>query len=404
MKVVCQIIASGLFTISQYVLLVVLAKVYGTAGLGEYAFIMALCAPIYMFCDGNMRALIATDIEYDIVNSFYGSIKAILLLLGTLVSLIVILVNSNSSLLLVLSILMLKVTENIAQSSYGARSREADHSIICKSLLVRAIAYFCVLIPALSGLGLSQAVLFVAIVLVIGCIFSDFPVFSDFHKRFCFRSLDRLEKKAIQKIFLFGTVFLLVSFRISMPAYFIESRFDLVALGVYSGFYYVTVALSRPTHAAYNASLSDLKHHIANNRPRKIVYLYGLVILLAILMFLFAQFIINFNGGYFLNLVFNNDFAKYLELLVLLSLGMPFIHIGTVFIQSSIAFEGINVQLMHALLTLSIMTSLLFFADGSDNLNTLGKVLLIESILFFLTSFCFLLFTGKRYRHMSKDQ
>lgn len=390
-KTTCQIVTAGLYTISQYILMVAITKFYGASGFGEYTYTLALITPVFMFFEGNLRNIISSDINTPLPDIVYTSFKFGLVSCACLLSAIAIVTQKPPSLALSILILFIKVAETFSNFCYGLYQRNHEEHKICISQLVRAIAYSSVLLSTILGFSLMGALTILAATLLVnsavdisGVKLSNFKV-----------------RKSVKPLFnlftIFAFVVLLHSLRQNSAVYFIEQNFSFYILGIYSSIYYISVAMSRPSLAYFNAKLTHIAENAASRSTFNLLSIYTKLSSISLLTTIIALFAVNYKDGYLLSILIKDNSAEYLSFLNKVVLAMPLAHIGTVIMQSTIAFGGKIIQLLHAAISLAMIWIFfgLFYVPG--DIDSVANAILAESMFYIIFSISIAILAYRKY-------
>lgn len=233
-----------IFAASQWLLLILIARLTTPHDLGLFTYAIALTSPILLATQLNMRAYMATDsrAEFPFANYFATRI------LGTFLALLLVGGIALASgrelavLALILAIAGYKATESISDVFYGILQRNEHVGPIARAVSARGVtAVVCML----AALVLTKSVLVGASCILAAWLFilviHDYPVSR--------RELDGPVYTprpnvwpVIRACYPLGITLGLMSLRINIPIYFIEARFGTEEVGYYSAISYFLVA------------------------------------------------------------------------------------------------------------------------------------------------------------------
>lgn len=139
------------YAVSQWLILIVLAKLGTPEMVGQYAFAVALASPIIVFSNLRLRSLVAVDTEDEYQFGDYFGLR----LLSTLLALLVIaalsvLAPSPTGALVLLAVACAKGFESISDLVYGRFQLHERLDYMAKSMLLRSVL-------AVGAFGLGMA-------------------------------------------------------------------------------------------------------------------------------------------------------------------------------------------------------------------------------------------------------
>ena len=233
--------ANALYSACQWGIVIVLAKFGTPAQLGEYAFAMALAAPIVLFASGQLRALVASDVQRHWSYDTYLKFRFITLA-GALVAVLSagFLVRRPDSVLVILTVALVQVVESISDTYYGFMQRESrldrvSHSLLIKgpvSLLTFALAIVLTgnLLIAIMGLLAGRLL----VLLLWDCRTSAY-IEAASRRSTAVQDMSSTEMTSLLRLAIpLGVISTLGAFNTSIPRYFIEAHQGSVELGIFS--------------------------------------------------------------------------------------------------------------------------------------------------------------------------
>lgn len=237
------------FSACQWLMLSVLAKLTTPAIVGRYGLGLALTAPVVMFTNLQLRAILATDVQrrYDFrlfaVLRVWSNAVALLVIGG------IVLVGAYDWNLraLVLLVAVTKCIESFSDVVYGRLQLDDRMKQISISLMLRgglSLATFAAVIAVTGSLlsataGLAASYLVVLLLYDVPAIARDWSTREPTHTTVIRGSeLIALARRALP----LGVTMMLISLNVNIPRYFISAQLGETALGLFS-------ALSAPMAA-----------------------------------------------------------------------------------------------------------------------------------------------------------
>lgn len=329
-------IGNAIYAACQWGMLVVLAKFGSPEMVGTFTLGLAIAAPVFMFTNLQLRYIQATDTKQQYLFSDYLSLRLISTALGLmLVYIITLAVGYRWEVSLVILLVSLaKAFESISDVFYGLIQQHERMDYIAISLMIKGPLSLLML-----GLGiyLSGSLIWGILGLVVSwaavAFFldvrngksilrnyqltgsdSDLMVSSEIvlKMNWDFQKLARLIWLALP----LGLGMLLISLNINIPRYFIERTLGERELGFFAAISYLMVAGNMIVNAlGESASPRLAKYYAAGDRRAFVQLLIRLVGIAAVLGGL-AIVIAKFAGIQILTIVYQPEYAQYVDLFV----------------------------------------------------------------------------------------
>lgn len=130
-----------MYYLSQWLLLVVVARLVGAHGVGEFALALAISAPVYLTLGLNLRLVRATDVARQWSPAGYSRLRLLLNVISLAVSLLIGFVVGlrGDTLLTLVAVCLAKATEATSQLKYGYFQLRQHLAPVGRSLVARAI-------------------------------------------------------------------------------------------------------------------------------------------------------------------------------------------------------------------------------------------------------------------------
>lgn len=300
-----SLIGNVIYAASQWGILVVLAKVGTPETVGQFTLALAICAPIVMFTNLQLRAIQATD-----ANELYefGHYLGLRLVMSTLALVTITMVAVASSygpviVLTVAAIALAKAFESISDITYGLFQRHERMDRVAISMGLKGPASLLIIgltvwwtgsiVLGAAALALTWLTLF--LLYDLGKARELAPINPLLHTR----RLWQLAKEAMP----LGVVMLLLSLSTNVPRYVVEDYLDVGMLGIFAAMAYLIQAGNMVVTALGSAASSRLANLYAQGDSsgfnRLLIKLIGIALLLGA-------------GGIFLSLAAGKELLSFL--------------------------------------------------------------------------------------------
>lgn len=325
---------SVFYVLSQWALLIILAKLGGSSTVGRYTLGLAVTAPIILFSNLQLRAMLASDAHGTFSFSVYAGVR-VLTSVGSLVliGLVVFLIDFTAEQAVVILLIGLaKAIESGSDLVYGVMQKHERMDLVGLSKAVRGVLTIGVMGGVLYGtesliagvVGLNIVWLLVLVLVDVRHLvkFADIPRvslnWSGLASGLWSTHMRRLSRQALP----LGVVSMLISYNSSAPRYFLEMYHGEAVLGYFSAITCFTVACTIVPEAFGQAALPRLaRHHVESGLDywRLLTKLVGVALLIGVMGLVVATVF----GSEILSLVYQPEFAPYSHILVMVMvLGM----------------------------------------------------------------------------------
>lgn len=322
-------IGNLVYSISQWGMLVVIARLGNPIFVGQYSFGLAVTAPIILFLNLQLRNYQATDTSSQYEFHQYLKLRIITMFLAYLVIILIALMEYHNLdlLLVILFVGLAKVIESISDIYFGLFQKHEQMKYISKSMIIKGIV-------SLSALSITMVLtdsivlgsLSIALTWFIVLIFYDLKngmkLLGSVKKKLKNRkrlSISRLDLKIIKNIALvtipLGFVSTLDSLNSNIPRYMLQKIGGEETLGYYAAISYFMIAGGTIVNAMLQASSPKLAIYYrldVNKFKKMLVRLTGLS---AIIGFLGIVVAIIF-GKQILSIMYGSDYALHNNALI----------------------------------------------------------------------------------------
>ncbi len=309
---------NGAHALSQWLVVVLLARWAGVQELGQYAFFLSVFAPLVLMFNSGLRSVCCSDVnnEFSTESYFYYRVLTVVCfcLIGGGVS-----VFYPDERLLIVSILLIKSIESIADLCYGVYQAAGDQYYIFRSLLIRSVCFICTVF-----LYLYYNSDFVMALLVGACCFAFVVYFLDVRPmltRFKFSGFSACAEvipAIFKSTYMLGLVALIVSINWNVPRYFLERNFGFEMVGYYSAILYFVVMGNMVINSLCQAVFREMSERYRNSDG---YYLFVARLMLGVFVFGLTFMLVSyFFGADILHMFYGEKFRQYGYLMFLMSI------------------------------------------------------------------------------------
>lgn len=263
------------YAAAQCLMLIALAKLGDPAIVGQFSLAFAVAAPIFMFCNLQLRNLLGTDTKGQYRFADYLGLQILTATVGLGLTWIAVraLGYSGPTESVILVVGLAKAFESVTEICMGLFQKAEEMSLVGRSLVLRGALSVAGLTTGLwLGRDALSAVLGLLVVWAFMALAIDLPLASRLHAG-AIRSFAALcdwrswvpivrpefvVKQLLSLAWLglpLGAVNLLISLHASMPRYLIEGRMGIRELGIFSAMSYVAL-LGNPVVQALGNTVS----------------------------------------------------------------------------------------------------------------------------------------------------
>lgn len=382
----------------QWGYLVLLAHYTRPEVVGRFALGLAIAAPVFMFCNLNLRAVQATDAEnHHTLHDFIG-----LRLITSIVALFIILVVLGVAgytfevSMVVVVIAVMKFVESLIGVLYGFFQKHEQMGTIARSMMLRGLVSVALFGVSLLLFGELLPALSVVVGVWILCLYAyDLPQTRKLVSHTTGRPFDsrgsgfRLNLRTIYMIFFMslplGFVMLFNSLNTNIPKYFVESVLGEYELGIYAALAYVMVAGVTVIAALGQAAVPRLAKLYVQRERRKFVALVCRLCALSSGIGLAAFILALMAGDKLLKLAYGASFAEAQPLLVMLMFASIFCFLSSMLGYVVTSARMFNQQVPIALISVVTCIILSYLLVGSFGLEgaaiTVLTVFIVQIIL-----------------------
>ncbi len=359
-----KLVGNIILTLSQWGILVVLAKIGTPKMVGQFTFSLAVTAPIIFFTNMSLSKILSTDTNNDYEFRDYLGLRLITNLSAILIIGIMLwIINIDLQFILIVLIVGLsKVVEATSNIFHGLYQKHERMDFIGVAYMIKGPFS---LIAMGIGLWLTNSLLIGVTALTVSwlliLLFYEFKLgrrFVPITPRFDMETFRRLTILSLPM----GIVALLLSIIPNVPRYFIEFYLGDEALGYFASVVYIMVAFNTFVNALGETIVPRLAKYYASNQIRAYGQLIRKVILVVIGMSICVLSVFFFFGQHVLTLLYNSSYAFYNDVLLQLMIAALIIGISSMLEYGITSARKFRVQmvLFSFILIINLVLSYVF--------------------------------------------
>jgi O-antigen/teichoic acid export membrane protein len=314
-----MLVGNMVYALSQWGIIMALAKLGSARMVGEFTFGLAVTAPLIFIFDLQLRSVIATDTKNEFSFRQYLTLKGVSSFLVILVLVGIVLLGDfdGQAALVIFLIGVAKLIESIIELHYGLFQKHERMELIAKSLIIRGIlSLLAISILIITTNSLVFAVTGFALAWLMIFIFIERP------KAKKLVSTDEQSQQSIKKLFLtslpLGIVIMMISLYTNIPRYVIEHTISTEAVGYFSALFYIVTAGNLVINAIGQTISPRLAIYFSQQEYAKFSKLIITFVCIGGLYGLTGTFLAIFIGKFILGLVYTEDYTAYHHVFVLL--------------------------------------------------------------------------------------
>jgi O-antigen/teichoic acid export membrane protein len=314
-----------IYNASQFAVLAVLLHFGTTTAAGHFVLGLAVTAPIVMFCNLQLRIVLATDIQHQIPFADYLAVRNVMAIVAlVLISIAAMFADSSQVAMVIVAVGISKLVESISDIHYGRLQRANITNAVSRSLLIRGLTTFitsmlaCALFP--SAISMCAAITLSGLIVLF---FHDGPAsiaVNDAmqHDRDSASASDRLPTllNLVWKSLPLAAGSALMSLEANVPRYVIAAEYDANLLAVVGIMTYALAMGQTLAAALCYPAIPRLAAHFADGRIRAFLRLIGKLCAHAALTASLGVAVALIIGRQMLLVVLGEEFASYHALFV----------------------------------------------------------------------------------------
>lgn len=251
-------VGNTLYSLAQWLLLVLLARLSNPHEVGEFALLLAVSAPVFLTTGMNLRIVQATDTARLWGLEDYLLLRHVLNIVATVITMVIALLMQMDVGLLaaMLAIAGAKAVEALSQTYYGFFQQDERHDLVAQSMLMRSVTGpVCFVI----GYAVSGILAGACVGLLLGWAFAQQVLDRPRARRIRGSRREQMSRllpgrwpeiaSLARKAAPLGLDQGVTSLGVNVPRYLIQAKLGAASLGVYSTLAYLAQAVSMVTSA-----------------------------------------------------------------------------------------------------------------------------------------------------------
>ena len=361
-----------IYAVCQWGMLISMAKLGNATMVGQFSLGLAICTPVLMFTNLQLRAVQATDARRQYWFVDYVSLR---LVMTSLAALLICLVVSTGHYLretvqIIAAVAASKCIESFSDILYGLFQKEERLDKIAISFILRGLAAVAVLTAVLyrtrsAFWGFLAVTGMWAVILVAHDIPFAWKMVRrqtgepiqplPFLRSLCAPERTRLRLHLIRLAFPLGIGMVLCSLNVNVPRYFVHAYMGERTLGVFSALAYPVAAILTVVDALGHAAIPRLSKYYSAGRIEafrvvllkliSVAALIGTVGVLAVMLF----------GHQLLSLVYRPEYSEHVNVFIWIILGGAVGGVATLLMYGLTSARRFTIQIV--LLGIVVVTS-----------------------------------------------
>jgi O-antigen/teichoic acid export membrane protein len=342
-----MLIGNLIYALSQWGIIMVLAKLGSPKMVGGFTLGLAVTAPIILIFDLQLRSVLATDTKEEFSFRHYLTLKGAnsFIALFVLGSVIIIGGYKGQAAVIIFLVGVAKLIESVIELHYGLFQKHERIDMIAKSLVIRGcisllviailISFTNSLLIAVAGFAISW--LFLLIIL-------EVPK----AKRMVSLNQSSINLHSIKKLFLtsfpLGVVMMMISLYTNIPRYVIEHVIGTEAVGYFSALFYIVTAGNLVINAMGQTISPRLANYFSNEEYSNFSRLLLKFVLFGFIYGLCGTILTLAIGKPVLGIIYTKDYAQFHKLFVLLMIAGTLMYTGSFFGFALTAMRKFSIQ------------------------------------------------------------
>jgi len=400
-------VGNSILSLTQFGILIVLAKVGTPTVVGEYSLALAISSPIFIFFNLKLRSAQATDKNNEYSFSDYYSLRTIANIFA-MATIIVILFLSDYSLhmsLIILLISVLKLLESKSDIMFGYLQKIERMDLVSISIMLRGMV--SLIFGAIIYFIFNSLIIMVTSMIIIRFIilvFYDLP---------CIKGLGVNEIKVkvnniIAKLFFLtlplGLSVVLGSLNTNLPRIFLENYSGSYDLGIFAGISYLLIAFSTIVNALGQVSTPRLAYYYNKSKPQEFKKLILKLMFISLALGVTGIVVVNFAGELILTILYSKEYAEYNNVFMIIMFGALFLY-SSIFIGTALtAMRRFKVQFPIHLVSFTVILICSSLFIPRYGIVGAGWVIFAGNVASFISYFSvYIIITLKNKRGLKND-
>lgn len=347
----------------QWLIVMILAKIGTPINVGKYMLAVSISTPIITFFSMNLRTVLASDVkDKNIFKEYF-----VLRIITSVASLLIIFLysifiepNTQTSIVIIL-LTIFKLSEGFSDLVFGFFQKKEQMKYIGQSQIIKTIVFSIVLI---TSYGLFENLSLTLFLLIISSVILLFVYDFNIYKKLSNESLknNKIDKHKIYQLahlaLPLSFVALIATLIPNIPRYFIKGYLTEYDLGVFSAITYIAIIGGAFIGAIGQVAIPRIAKYYSQKEFNILYKFIGKLMFIGLVVGFLIFLIIYFFGFQILLLLYNDEYAKYSNILLIISFSTIF-QFSTMFLGAAIhAIRKYKLQVYNN--TLILISILLF--------------------------------------------
>lgn len=396
-----NLLGSLVYALTQWGVLIVIAKLGTPEMVGIFTLALALTAPMVLFFRFNLRSVVASDSNNDFSFNDYYTLRILttILFIITTISISLVYLPKWNTVLVLMIFSIAKAVESISDILHGQMQKNERLDITAKSRIIKGIFslfLFSVIMYLTSNLALATLGYLLSWLIIL--FVYDYPKTSMFGK-FSFK----LNKKQLKYLFILsiplGFAQLIASLNANVPRYFLEYFYEPSVLGFFGAIIYIVTAGNNFVMAVSGAVIPRLSNNYYKRKVKEYYKLLSGFMLIVILSSILAMIVVKFYGEEILTLLYTSEYSVYSQELFYAFVLSSIIYSNKVLETGLTSTREFKVQPYINIITLVIIViSSLFYIPNYGILGAIISIGIGELLQFIIRTLVLIKILNRRGR------
>lgn len=324
-------LGNGIFSATQWGILIVLAKLGNPEMVGKYALALAITTPIILLSSLQLRAIQVTD-TIDLYNfGDYAGLRIISSFFAILVTIIIVILNDYpiDTILIIFIILTTKVVDSFSDVMYGVMQKSEHMDSVSKSKILKGVmSLFLLIILLWTTKNIVMSTLALPIVSLVILFLYDKKLaenYTSIRPVYDWRKMRRLIILSLP----LGLVLMMGSLNTNIPRYFLEYYSNEIFLGYFAAITYLIVVGSTIMNALGQSASPRLARYYALGEVKKFKNLILKMNLIGIIIGSIGIGLAAIYGKEILAIIYDENYSQYSKAFVLVMVSGAVSYIGS---------------------------------------------------------------------------
>ncbi|WIV20011.1 oligosaccharide flippase family protein [Paenibacillus polygoni] len=333
-----------IYALTQWGLLVSLAKFGDPEMVGQFSLALAITAPVLMLTNLQLREIQSTDTDNLYVFGDYLGLRILTSLIAFIAIFLISLNYPWEISLVIICIGIAKIVESLSEVIFGLLQKNEVMDRIATSIIIKGI---------LSLIFLSVTIRFTGNLLIgtfaMTIAWGTVLIFYDIRNAIYFEKIIPIfNKSKIKKIvilsFPLGLTLMIGSLTTNLPRYFIEYYVDTKALGHFAAMAYLIIAGNIVVNALSQSASPKLAKYFASNKMKDFNKLIMKIMAIGFTVGILGVCVAFFGGEDVLTIIYDAEYAKYIDVFVLIMIAGLINYTGACFGYGITAARAFKIQ------------------------------------------------------------